>query len=100
MITTRGFCLIRPFALFSGLHNKHTNNTHKTKSVDVFSAGCVLHYLVYGSHPFGPHYERESNIRRGSRQLQQGDSALDHLIQRMIRHRYQDRLVNSRFRCL
>lgn len=25
-----------------------------TKAVDIFSAGCVLHYLFHGVHPFGP----------------------------------------------
>ena len=41
----------------------------KTKAVDSFSAGCVIHYLLTGSHPFGAHFEREANIRSGRRQL-------------------------------
>ena len=35
----------------------------KTQAVDVFSLGCVFHYvLVPGEHPFGQWYEREANI--------------------------------------
>lgn len=33
---------------------KKQNGDHcSTKAVDIFSLGCVFHYLVYGTHPFG-----------------------------------------------
>lgn len=33
--------------------------------VDVFSAGCVLYYILSkGEHPFGKNFEREVNIRK------------------------------------
>lgn len=34
-----------------------------TRAVDVFAAGCVVHYLFAAAHPFGEHYEREKHIR-------------------------------------
>eukprot|EP01134_Creolimax_fragrantissima_P006836 CFRG6836T1 len=35
-----------------------------TRAVDIFSAGCVLYYLVSGGeHPYGRPFEREINIR-------------------------------------
>eukprot|EP01117_Protostelium_nocturnum_P007990 TRINITY_DN2847_c0_g1_i3.p1 TRINITY_DN2847_c0_g1~~TRINITY_DN2847_c0_g1_i3.p1 ORF type:complete len:1039 (-),score=297.49 TRINITY_DN2847_c0_g1_i3:13-3030(-) len=37
-----------------------------TKKTDVFSLGCLFAYvLTGGEHPFGPVYERESNIIKG-----------------------------------
>mmetsp|Transcript_32082 Transcript_32082/g.49056 ORF Transcript_32082/g.49056 Transcript_32082/m.49056 type:complete len:189 (-) Transcript_32082:447-1013(-) len=42
-------------------------NTHKTQKVDVFSLGCIFHYLLSrGEHPFGTRIERESNITKGA----------------------------------
>ena len=35
-----------------------------TRKVDVFALGCVLHYGLTGTHPFGEPRERESNIMR------------------------------------
>jgi hypothetical protein len=33
--------------------------------VDIFSAGCVLYYILSGgNHPFGQNFEREVNIRK------------------------------------
>lgn len=33
--------------------------------VDIFSAGCVLYYVLSGGdHPFGESFERELNIRK------------------------------------
>jgi serine/threonine-protein kinase/endoribonuclease IRE1 len=44
--------------------------TRKTQYVDVFSLGCVFHYiLVPGVHPFGKWFEREANIMSGSADL-------------------------------
>ncbi|KAG2484704.1 hypothetical protein HYH03_016532 [Edaphochlamys debaryana] len=39
----------------------------QTRSMDVFSLGCILHYCMTGGrHPFGDnHYERDSNILHG-----------------------------------
>lgn len=47
-----------------------------TRAVDVFSAGCVIHYVHHGLHPFGLYYERESNIRKGHRRLRRSDNKL------------------------
>lgn len=41
-----------------------------TKAVDVFSAGCVVHYVLSrGDHPFGKCTEREINIERNKYNL-------------------------------
>ncbi|XP_078448444.1 serine/threonine-protein kinase/endoribonuclease IRE1a-like [Wolffia australiana] len=38
-------------------------NERQTRAVDLFSLGCVLFFcLTQGNHPFGRHYERDSNI--------------------------------------
>lgn len=38
----------------------------QSRSMDVFSLGCVLYFcLTGGAHPFGENYERDSNILRG-----------------------------------
>ena len=59
----------------------------RPQQVDVFSLGCVFHYVLSGGqHPFGQWYEREANIVLGKpdlSQLQQSPDALD-LISRMI----------------
>ncbi|QID88061.1 bifunctional endoribonuclease/protein kinase ire1 [Saccharomyces pastorianus] len=37
-----------------------------TRSIDIFSMGCVFYYILSkGKHPFGDKYTRESNIIRG-----------------------------------
>ncbi|KAL0235011.1 hypothetical protein GEMRC1_001593 [Eukaryota sp. GEM-RC1] len=36
-----------------------------TKAVDVFGFGCLLHYILTGSHPFGKPHHREYNITEG-----------------------------------
>lgn len=42
----------------------------QSRAMDVFSLGCVLHYcLTAGRHPFGEHYERDTNILRGAANL-------------------------------
>lgn len=33
--------------------------THTSSQVDVFSFGCVAHFVLTGLHPFGEHYERQ-----------------------------------------
>lgn len=61
-----------------------------TKAVDVFSAGCVLYYVMSrGSHPFGPVLEREYNILHGRQNLGAGAELspfMHHLIRCMIAH--------------
>jgi serine/threonine protein kinase len=38
----------------------------QTQAVDIFSLGCVLHYvLTLGEHPYGQWFEREANIMLG-----------------------------------
>ncbi|KAI8820571.1 kinase-like domain-containing protein [Fimicolochytrium jonesii] len=62
-----------------------------TKSIDIFSLGCVFHYvLTAGSHPFGDKFAREINILKGNHRLDKIDtlpeSAIEakDLIRRMI----------------
>ena len=70
-----------------------------TKAVDVFSAGCVVHYVLSGGHhPFGLNVEREINIVRDQPTFEQLRShrceAID-LISSMIAHSPDDRLSAS-----
>eukprot|EP00047_Mylnosiga_fluctuans_P022388 m.118884 g.118884 ORF g.118884 m.118884 type:complete len:859 (-) comp9244_c0_seq2:291-2867(-) len=55
-------------------------NGRTTKAVDAFSAGCVLHYLMTGLHPYGAHFEREGNIRNGRRRIAKCDPLIDHTV--------------------
>ncbi|TPX75778.1 hypothetical protein CcCBS67573_g02946 [Chytriomyces confervae] len=49
-----------------------------TKSIDIFSAGCVFYYyLTSGVHAFGDKYTREMNILRGNHRLDRLDSIFD-----------------------
>lgn len=42
----------------------------QTRSMDIFSLGCVMYYcLTGGAHPFGGNYERDTNIMRGNANL-------------------------------
>lgn len=59
-------------------------NGRKTKAVDVFSAGCVIHYLLTSHHPFGPHYERERNIRHGRPKMAALPPLAEHLVTGML----------------
>jgi hypothetical protein len=65
-----------------------TKLVRKTQTVDIFSLGCVFHYvLVPGEHPFGQWFEREANIMTGKldlAHLEHVPDALD-LITRMLR---------------
>jgi serine/threonine protein kinase len=56
-----------------------------TVSVDIFSAGCLVHYTLTGMHPFGQYYERERNIRCRKKTVKTGDSLANDLVQSMIR---------------
>lgn len=42
------------------------NNERQTRSVDLFSLGCVLFFCISGGrHPFGKNHDRDSNIENG-----------------------------------
>mmetsp|Transcript_31805 Transcript_31805/g.77512 ORF Transcript_31805/g.77512 Transcript_31805/m.77512 type:complete len:941 (-) Transcript_31805:66-2888(-) len=85
----------------SGIDADDTNtssfgSSRLTKSVDVFSAGCIIYYvLTHGKHPFGPEPDREHNIIRNKSDL----SGLDHfplaqeLVKSMIAHSPGDRIT-------
>jgi serine/threonine protein kinase len=71
--------------------NAHTSivskKSRRTQYVDVFSLGCVFHYLlVPGVHPFGPWVQREANIVNGNSDLSAivGIPDAHDLISRMI----------------
>ena len=45
-----------------------------TRSIDIFSLGCIFYYvLTGGEHPFGGRYEREMNILQGKLSLESLD---------------------------
>ncbi|GMG32129.1 unnamed protein product [Ambrosiozyma monospora] len=75
---------------YSSLSNDH--NRRLTRSIDIFSAGCVFYYVLSnGCHPFGDRYLREGNIIRGQYNLDQLNSLPDRfeardLISKMISH--------------
>ncbi|KAI6041523.1 hypothetical protein EDC04DRAFT_3139667 [Pisolithus marmoratus] len=68
-----------------------SGKTKLTKSVDIFSLGCLFYYvLTNGSHPFGDRFEREVNIIKNVKNLdgldhfgEEGTEAVD-LIARML----------------
>lgn len=76
----------------------HSEREHKrrlTKAVDIFSAGCIIYYvLTHGQHPFGTALERELNITRGRYDLSSLSSLPEaqELVKAMIAHRPDDRL--------
>ncbi|PRP86490.1 hypothetical protein PROFUN_05272 [Planoprotostelium fungivorum] len=37
-----------------------------SKKCDIFSLGCLFHYVITGNHPFGETFHRESNIVKGN----------------------------------
>ncbi|KAJ3106402.1 bifunctional endoribonuclease/protein kinase ire1 [Phlyctochytrium planicorne] len=65
-------------------------STRITKSIDIFSAGCVYYYvLTNGSHPFGDRFSREINVLKGNHRLDKLDSLPDaveakDMVRRMI----------------
>eukprot|EP00041_Stephanoeca_diplocostata_P003191 m.32506 g.32506 ORF g.32506 m.32506 type:complete len:1004 (+) comp14132_c0_seq2:353-3364(+) len=61
------------------------NHLRTTRAVDVFAAGCVVHYLFAAVHPFGDHYEREKHIRNKKAKVNTADPLCDMLVQQMIR---------------
>ncbi|KAI6002053.1 hypothetical protein EDD15DRAFT_2228978 [Pisolithus albus] len=68
-----------------------SGKTKLTKSVDIFSLGCLFYYvLANGSHPFGDRFEREVNIIKNVKSLdgldhfgEEGTEAVD-LITKML----------------
>lgn len=54
------------------------NRVRLTRSVDVFSTGCVFYYVLTGGyHPFGDRYIREGNIIKGEYDLSKLNSLPD-----------------------
>lgn len=71
-----------------------------TRSIDVFSLGCIFYYvLTRGEHPFGGRYEREMNILQGKVCLDRldglGEEAVEvqDLILRMVATNPRERYV-------
>jgi serine/threonine-protein kinase/endoribonuclease IRE1 len=72
-----------------------------TKSVDIFAIGCVFYYtLTNGSHPYGDRYERDTNIVKDKKSLDQlerfgeeGTEAVD-LIDAMLNYEPSTRYVH------
>ena len=66
-----------------------------TKAVDVFSAGCVVYYVLTGHHPFGVLREQEMNIvagRASYSHLSQHRAEAEELISSMLSPLPDDRL--------
>jgi serine/threonine protein kinase len=56
-----------------------------TPSVDIFALGCIMHYVLTYTHPFGQRYEREMRILRGDYSLHHSlDPEARDLIQQMV----------------
>jgi len=72
------------------------NGGRITRAIDVFAAGCVVHYLFSGKHPFGEYYEREKNIRARKPTIKSGDVLIDSLVQLMIRPKPERRVSTAR----
>ncbi|KAG6335170.1 hypothetical protein ID866_3914 [Astraeus odoratus] len=68
-----------------------SGKTRLTKSVDIFSLGCLFYYvLTNGTHPFGDRFERDMNIIKNLKKLdglehygEEGTEAVD-LISKML----------------
>jgi len=71
-----------------------TDHNRLTQMLDIFSLGCVLHYvLIPGEHPFGQWFEREANIvndKLDLAHLKKTPDALD-LLTRMLRRNQRTR---------
>ncbi len=51
-------------------NNNNKSQPRLTKSVDIFSLGCLFYYvLTNGGHPYGDRYEREVNILKDAKDL-------------------------------
>jgi serine/threonine-protein kinase/endoribonuclease IRE1 len=70
-----------------------------TKAIDIFSAGCVLYYIIsQGEHPFGVAQKRDVNILKGNFRFRHLDSLaedgvlLKHLLKFMVVRDYKKRV--------
>ncbi|EGC29399.1 hypothetical protein DICPUDRAFT_58819 [Dictyostelium purpureum] len=66
---------------------EYLNGTNRnTKKVDIFSIGCVVYYLLTGTHPFGQRFNREKNVLKGKFDIEliADKPDLHQLIQSMI----------------
>jgi len=69
-------------------------NGRTTRAVDVFGAGCVIHYVHHSTHPYGPYFERESNIRKAKRKLTRSENKLlDDLLLKMLESSAEKRIT-------
>jgi len=75
-------------SLFDGSPLDITVNSRPSRSVDIFSLGCIFHcMLVPGVHPFGEWFEREANIMRNKQstnELREASLAAHDLVLSMI----------------
>lgn len=71
-----------------GFVNDHQPSIRTSRSVDIFSLGCIFYsLLVPGCHPFGEWFEREANIihnRPNLKPLKRISSEAYHLIRSML----------------
>lgn len=91
---------LRPIDALKNSFESLLNDTHRiTKAVDIFSAGCLMHYiLTKGGHPFGDRFSRERNILKNNMMLEKLDKLTDgvlarDLIKKMIAHSPSKRCV-------
>ncbi|WAQ87039.1 hypothetical protein PtA15_7A768 [Puccinia triticina] len=82
----------------SSTSNPETSSHRLTRSIDIFSLGCIYYYvLTKGDHPFGSRYEREMNILKDEICLEQLDDLdeeafeAQQLIRSMIRSNPKER---------
>ncbi|PLW29576.1 hypothetical protein PCASD_20472 [Puccinia coronata f. sp. avenae] len=82
----------------SSLSNPESTHHRLTRSIDIFSLGCIYYYvLTKGDHPFGSRYEREMNILKDEVCLEQLDGLdeeafeAQQLIRSMIRSNPKER---------
>lgn len=71
-------------------------NIRVTKSVDVFSYGCVVFYILsQGQHPFGESFEREVNILKDKTDIHLIDQIPEghHLVKHCIQFKQENRLL-------
>jgi hypothetical protein len=91
---------LRPIDALKNSLESLLNNTYRiTKAVDIFSAGCLMYYiLTQGGHPFGDRFSRERNILKNNMMLEKLDRLTDgvlvrDLIKKMIAHSPSKRYV-------
>lgn len=80
----------------SNLNQEFDTSYLKSKSIDIFSLGCVFYYvLTKGKHPFGEQISRQSNIFQNKRnidELKSEDRLIEYnLVEKMLEHNPKDR---------